>query len=88
VPVSPETGYGYIRAGGTAVDGAYTLEKFVEKPHLELARHYVESGGYWWNSGIFVVRAAVWLRAVSQLQPEMYMQCRAAYEAGEAGEAG
>ncbi len=85
VPVSPETGYGYIRAGGAAVDGAYTLEKFVEKPHLELARHYVDAGGYWWNSGIFVVRAAVWLRAVSQLQPEMYMQCRAAYEAGEAG---
>ncbi|WP_454767126.1 mannose-1-phosphate guanylyltransferase/mannose-6-phosphate isomerase [Cupriavidus campinensis] len=83
-PVSPETGYGYIRAGGEACDGAYVLEKFVEKPHLELARHYVESGGYWWNSGIFVVRAAVWLRAVSQLQPDMYVQCRAAYEAGEA----
>ncbi|TXI84318.1 MAG: mannose-1-phosphate guanylyltransferase/mannose-6-phosphate isomerase, partial [Cupriavidus sp.] len=83
-PVAPETGYGYIRAGRDAHDGAYVLEKFVEKPHLELARHYVESGEYWWNSGIFVVRAAVWLRAVSTLAPEIYVQCRAAVETGAA----
>ncbi|WP_092139384.1 mannose-1-phosphate guanylyltransferase/mannose-6-phosphate isomerase [Cupriavidus sp. YR651] len=82
-PTAPETGFGYIRAAVPVNPGAFALERFVEKPHLELARHYVESGEYWWNSGIFVVLASVWLRAMSELQPEMYRQCRAAYEAGE-----
>ncbi|WP_439672247.1 mannose-1-phosphate guanylyltransferase/mannose-6-phosphate isomerase [Cupriavidus necator] len=84
-PVAPETGFGYIRAARRAHRGAYTLERFVEKPHLELAKHYVASGEFWWNSGIFVVRASVWLKAVGQLQPEMYRQCLAAYQAGEPG---
>lgn len=82
-PLAPETGYGYIRAGVNEHCGAFALERFVEKPHLELAEHYVASGDYWWNAGIFVVRASVWLKALSQLQPEMYQQCRAAYETGE-----
>lgn len=82
-PLAPETGFGYIRAAGSADDGAFMLERFVEKPHLELAKHYVESGEFWWNSGIFVVRASVWLKAVGALQPEMYRQCGTAYEASE-----
>nr|WP_092314896.1 mannose-1-phosphate guanylyltransferase/mannose-6-phosphate isomerase [Cupriavidus alkaliphilus] len=82
-PVAPETGFGYIRAAGGAEHGAFMLDRFVEKPHLELAKHYVESGEFWWNSGIFVVRASVWLRAVAELQPEMARQCRAAYAASE-----
>ncbi|AQV96195.1 mannose-1-phosphate guanylyltransferase/mannose-6-phosphate isomerase [Cupriavidus necator] len=82
-PVAPETGFGYIRAAGGEDRGAFVLDRFVEKPHLELAKHYVESGEFWWNSGIFVVRASVWLRAVAELQPEMARQCRAAYEASE-----
>lgn len=87
-PTRADTGFGYIRLGASLDDAARRIDAFVEKPAAELAAKYVASGEYWWNSGIFVVRAAVWLRAVSQLQPEMYMQCRAAYEAGEAGEAG
>ncbi len=82
-PLAAETGYGYIRVSRDEDDGAFLLERFVEKPHLELAQHYVDSGEYWWNSGIFVVRAAVWLRAVSELQPDMYVQCRAAYEGSD-----
>lgn len=82
-PLAAETGYGYIRAGRREHHGAFALERFVEKPHLELAEHYVASGDYWWNAGIFVVRASIWLKALSQLQPEMYQQCQAAYEAGE-----
>lgn len=83
-PTVPETGFGYIRAAEPVQPGGFVIDRFVEKPHLELARHYVESGEYWWNCGIFVVLASVWLKAVSQLQPEIYRQCRAAYEAGEA----
>lgn len=82
-PCVPETGFGYIRTSQDRIDGALPLERFVEKPHLELARHYVESGDYWWNSGVYVVLASVWLRAVSELQPEMLAQCRAAYEGAE-----
>lgn len=82
-PCAPETGFGYIRSGKAGADGALPLERFVEKPHLELARHYVASGDYWWNSGVYVVRASVWLQALSQLQPDMYRQCRAAYENAE-----
>jgi len=83
-PTVPETGFGYIRAAAPVQPGGFVIDRFVEKPHLELAQHYVDSGEYWWNCGIFVVLASVWLNAVSQLQPEMYKQCRAAYEAGEA----
>ncbi|WP_342052494.1 MULTISPECIES: mannose-1-phosphate guanylyltransferase/mannose-6-phosphate isomerase [unclassified Cupriavidus] len=87
-PTAPETGFGYIHAGAAVPPGAFLIDRFVEKPHLELAQHYVDSGEYWWNCGIFVVRASVWLKAVSQLQPEMYLQCRAACEmAGESGNA-
>lgn len=82
-PNAPETGFGYIRTGKVSQEGALPLERFVEKPHLELAQAYVESGDYWWNSGVYVVRASVWLRALDQLQPDMAQQCRAAYAAAE-----
>ncbi len=82
-PTAPETGFGYIHAGAAMQPGGFAIDRFVEKPHLELAQHYVDSGEYWWNCGVFVVLASVWLKAVSQLQPEMYAQCRAACESGE-----
>ncbi|WP_130393327.1 mannose-1-phosphate guanylyltransferase/mannose-6-phosphate isomerase [Cupriavidus agavae] len=87
-PSAPETGFGYIRTAKVSEDGALPLERFVEKPHLELAQHYVESGDYWWNSGVYVVRASVWLQALQQLQPEMAQACRAAYTAAEAAAGG
>ncbi|CAG2146508.1 mannose-1-phosphate guanylyltransferase/mannose-6-phosphate isomerase [Cupriavidus plantarum] len=84
-PTAPETGFGYIHAGAAVSPDAFLIDGFVEKPHLELAQHYVASGEYWWNCGIFVVRASVWLKAVSQLQPQMYLQCRAACEQATEG---
>jgi len=77
-PTRPETGYGYIRLGAPLADGAHEIARFVEKPALELAAQYVQNGQYWWNSGIFVVRANVWLQALQALQPEMYESCMAA----------
>jgi mannose-1-phosphate guanylyltransferase / mannose-6-phosphate isomerase len=58
------------------------LERFVEKPHVELARQYVDSGEYWWNSGIFIVRASVWLKAVRHYQPAIHDACARALALG------
>lgn len=87
-PTTPETGFGYIRAVAPVAPGGLTIDRFVEKPHLELAQHYVESGEYWWNCGIFVVLASVWLDAMQRLQPEMHAKCLAAYQAGEGSTGG
>ncbi|WP_244126345.1 mannose-1-phosphate guanylyltransferase/mannose-6-phosphate isomerase [Burkholderia gladioli] len=86
LPDRAETGFGYIRVG-QALDtqGEITvrrLERFVEKPHLELAQQYVDSGDYWWNSGIFVVRASVWLKAIGHFQPAILAACERAVSLG------
>ena len=79
VPVEPATGYGYLRIGGTSAfdPGAFALDSFVEKPTLEVAREYVDSKQYLWNSGLFVVRASVWLRAMARFEPKMLAACKA-----------
>lgn len=85
VPNRPETGYGYIRIGvPLGTDGGYTIDHFVEKPHRELAEQYISSAEYWWNSGIFILRASVWLSAIQALRPEIFGACEAAYRAGTA----
>lgn len=77
----PETGYGYIqKAQPIEEGGAYAIESFAEKPSLELAQAYVASGNYLWNSGLFMVRADQWLKAMAALQPAMLQACRAAME--------
>jgi len=96
VPTHAETGYGYIRlgapigragiAGGSDASGAvvaHRLERFVEKPHLELAQRYIDSQEYWWNSGIFIMRASTWLAAIRHFQPAIYAACEAAYAGGK-----
>jgi mannose-1-phosphate guanylyltransferase/mannose-6-phosphate isomerase len=81
-PIRPDTGFGYIRLGDELDSGAYRIERFVEKPALELATQYVASGAYWWNSGIFIVRASVWLELVKRLQPAMADACLAGMAGG------
>ncbi|HKT90647.1 MAG TPA: mannose-1-phosphate guanylyltransferase/mannose-6-phosphate isomerase [Paraburkholderia sp.] len=82
-PRSPETGFGYIRVGEAIADGAHRIDGFVEKPAPELATQYIAQGGYWWNSGIFVMRASVWLDSLRALQPDMHAACLAAFVDGE-----
>ncbi len=96
VPTRAETGYGYIRIGaalgtppGIPEDiagaiGAHKLDRFVEKPHLELAQRYIESKEYWWNSGIFIMRASTWLKAIRHFQPAIVDACEAAFAGGQA----
>ena len=69
-PDSPETGYGYIEQQGNAgPNGDYTVAKFAEKPNLETALGYLATGNYTWNSGMFVLRASTWLKALAQFRP-------------------
>ncbi|MFL9960929.1 mannose-1-phosphate guanylyltransferase/mannose-6-phosphate isomerase [Paraburkholderia sediminicola] len=63
---------------------AHQLDRFVEKPHLELAQRYVESREYWWNSGIFIMRASTWLKAIRHFQPAISEACAAAFTGGKA----
>ena len=86
-PMQPETGYGYIRTSREPLeehDEAYEIEEFVEKPDVQTAERYLESGRYYWNSGIFMMRASVWLEAIHKYEPEIYKQCKLAVDAGTA----
>ncbi|NIJ41655.1 mannose-1-phosphate guanylyltransferase/mannose-6-phosphate isomerase [Parvibaculum indicum] len=82
VPSGPETGYGYIRKGGALADGAFEVERFVEKPDRATAESYLADGDYSWNSGIFMFRA-------DRILDEMRAQCpeiaRCAEDAVEKG---
>jgi mannose-1-phosphate guanylyltransferase/mannose-6-phosphate isomerase len=79
-PTRPETGYGYIRRGAPVADapGCYRVERFVEKPDAEDAERFVSDGAYVWNSGMFLLPAAVYLDEVARLEPGMLAQCREA----------
>lgn len=69
-PTRPDTGYGYIQQGPELPAGGYAVQRFVEKPNRELAQHYLDSGAYTWNAGIFVFRADVMRAAFAQHLPE------------------
>ena len=81
-PSSPETGYGYVRAGGTLAGEARHVAEFVEKPDRTTVERYVESGEFLWNSGIFLFRASAYAAALSRYAPAVLECCRAAVETG------
>jgi len=79
-PDRPETGFGYIRCiPGAAGTGALAVAQFVEKPDASTAQRYLAEGSYYWNSGMFVVRASVWLAALEQFRPDIAAATRAAW---------
>lgn len=88
VPDSPETGYGYIKAadnddenaeqGATYQGAIYKVEEFKEKPDAATAADYVASGNYFWNGGIFVFRASVYLAELKKYAPEVFDACSSA----------
>ena len=80
VPTFPATGYGYVKAAGAEAEGAFTLEKFVEKPCLEKAQEYLASGQYAWNSGMFVFKASTFLDELKIYSPDMAALSIAAFE--------
>ena len=79
VPTDAETGYGYIKARTSEAD-AFAIEAFVEKPNQNLAQSYLESGDYFWNSGMFMFRASCYLQELKKFQPEIYNHCHAAWQ--------
>ena len=81
VPVSPETGYGYIQRG--AVQGGeavFQVRRFVEKPDRATAEDYIASGEYYWNSGMFMFRAQKYLSELGQFRPDILSACEKAIE--------
>ncbi len=82
-PDRPETGYGYIRSAEplTGLDGCRRVARFVEKPDRETAEGYLASGGYAWNSGMFLFSAGRLLEETTRLAPAMVEACREALEA-------
>ena len=83
VPDKPETGYGYIKQGAT-VEGnnAHEISAFVEKPNLETAKSYLNSGDYSWNSGLFMMKASIWLDAIKTFSGDIFEACTTAYGTG------
>ncbi len=79
VPAKPETGYGYIRKGEALGDESFQLGGFVEKPDAVTATAYLSSGQYLWNSGLFVLRASVWLDQIRLHRPDIGEACRDAF---------
>ncbi len=80
VPTFAATGYGYVKASGDENDGAYTLERFVEKPDLPHAQEYLASGQYSWNSGMFVFKASSFLEELEKYEPKMAELTRQSFE--------
>lgn len=68
----PETGYGYIKIGKTENDSEISpVKAFVEKPDVKTAEIYLKEGGYFWNAGMFVLKASVWLKALEEFRPDI-----------------
>ena len=82
-PDSPETGYGYIQSGEPLdEEGACRIARFVEKPDAVTAQAYLDAGFYFWNSGLFMLRASVWLSAIGFCRADILAACRAAWDQG------
>lgn len=81
-PTMPETGYGYIQAEQEldSIKGVMGVNRFVEKPNLTTAKSYFKEGGYFWNSGIFLFRADVYLEALAKYQPAVLHACQLAMQ--------
>lgn len=77
VPKEPHVGYGYIKKGEKKACG-FAIEKFVEKPSSHLAQDYFSSGEYYWNSGMFLFKASVYLKELKTFRPDIFAACTAA----------
>lgn len=70
-PTAPETGYGYIQRGKKLTEGAFAVERFIEKPDFERASAMVAQAEFLWNSGMFVFKASVFLDEMRRLCPDI-----------------
>ncbi|MBS0546417.1 MAG: mannose-1-phosphate guanylyltransferase/mannose-6-phosphate isomerase [Proteobacteria bacterium] len=84
-PRHADTGYGYIQAGTAldGIDGVQAVGRFVEKPNQATAERFLAEGGFFWNSGIFLLSARAYLGELSRLNPDMLAACERAVQAGK-----
>lgn len=82
-PTYAETGYGYIKTGKLLSRGCFRVDKFVEKPDINIAQQYLSSGDYFWNSGIFLFKARVYLNELKKHQPEIYSHCKNSFQSSQ-----
>jgi mannose-1-phosphate guanylyltransferase len=75
----PNTGYGYIKKGESQGPG-FAVDAFVEKPSIEVAKEYLESGDYFWNSGMFLFKASRYLEELKKHRPDIYEACQLSME--------
>lgn len=79
-PTAPETGYGYIKKTGSQGSyGEFTVEKFAEKPDAKTAQAYLDSDHYFWNSGMFVLRASTWLESLKEFRSDIFAATETAW---------
>lgn len=85
VPTGPETGFGYIDAGGalSADEKAFRVSRFVEKPDQKTAEEFIAAGNFYWNSGMFIFKASVYLEELKASRPDIYEACEQAANAME-----
>lgn len=81
MPTFPATGYGYIKFSYKDVANAKAVEEFKEKPDLETAKKYIESGCYVWNSGMFIWKASTIMKHFKNLLPDIYADLQVIGEA-------
>ena len=85
-PDKPETGYGYIQVARHCEDRSdaaiqcHDVQRFVEKPNQATAETYINEGGYYWNAGMFMLKASVWLKALGQFRPDILLATQAAWD--------
>jgi mannose-1-phosphate guanylyltransferase/mannose-6-phosphate isomerase len=80
-PTAAETGYGYIkRSPQSGKRGEYQVMQFTEKPDTKTAQEYLKSGEYAWNSGMFVLRASTWLKAIAQFRNDIHSACQKSWQ--------
>jgi len=80
LPIKPETGYGYIEFDNSHKADYYDIKSFKEKPSLEIAKKYLDLGNYFWNSGIFMFKASVYLDELKKFEPEILSSCKKSYK--------
>ena len=81
-PDRPETGYGYIQTAAPLqgpTESIFAVQCFVEKPNAQTAQNYLNEGGYYWNAGMFVLKASVWLKALENFRPDILQATRDAW---------
>lgn len=77
-PNKPETGYGYIKVKNSEKNQHCDIISFKEKPDLNIAKKYISSQNYYWNSGIFIFKASVFLEELKKYEPEIFRICKEA----------